>query len=393
MKSLLRKAEATADFAVAEPNPAVVESAPEPLGQARWDWGQVRRVLVVRLRSIGDTVLSTPSLYALRRFLPHARIDILLENWVAPVLDGCTDVDNVLTIERGNTLARVRMVRRLRATAYDVAYNLHGGTTATLLMRAAGVRQRVGYADYQYSRLLNHAAPTAPLLWKQLKTHSVEQQLGLLGWTGVPVTDRPATRLVVGEAAGERVNRRLAALGLDQAAPLALMHPAAAFDSKQWATANFARIAERLEARGLKVVAVASQPEEPVLAALAGESAASIITLSDLSLPEITALCARARIFVGNDSGIAHMAAAVRTPSVVIFGSSNVAHWRPWTSAPTAVVREEMACAPCPGYTCSEFEQPECIRRVGVERVIAATERVLAEAAAGERQAEFRIRG
>ena len=61
---------------------------PQPLGPARWDWSSVQRVLVVRLRSIGDAVLTTPSLFALRRFLPHAQIDILLEDWVAPVLDG-----------------------------------------------------------------------------------------------------------------------------------------------------------------------------------------------------------------------------------------------------------------------------------------------------------------
>jgi len=94
-------------------------------------------------------------------------------------------------------------------------------------------------------------------------------------------------------------------------------------------------------------------------------------------LPEVTALAARSRLFVGNDSGIAHIAAAVRTPSVVIFGSSNVAHWRPWTNAPAEVVREEMPCAPCPGYTCSEFDVPQCIRRVSVERVNEAIERVL----------------
>ena len=100
---------------------------------------------------------------------------------------------------------------------------------------------------------------------------------------------------------------------------------------------------------------------------------------TDLSLPEVTALGSAATLFVGNDSGIAHIAAAVTTPSVVIFGSSNVAHWRPWTTAPAEVVREEMPCAPCPGYTCAEFEQPECIRRVTVERVAAAIERVLEE--------------
>src|SRR5215210_3037704 len=67
------------------------DTVPQPLAPARWDWGEVRRVLVVRLRSIGDTVLATPALHALRRHLPHARIDVLLEDWVAPVLDGFTD--------------------------------------------------------------------------------------------------------------------------------------------------------------------------------------------------------------------------------------------------------------------------------------------------------------
>lgn len=379
MKSLLRKPEPCAeDNALAEHALPLETSAPEPLAPARWDWGRVRRVLVVRLRSIGDTVLATPSLYALRRFLPSAQIDILLESWVAPVLDGCADVDNVLTIERGSTaIARARLARELRAANYDVAYNLHGGTTATLLMRAAGARHRVGYSDYQYSRLLNHQAPPAATLWRQEKTHSVEQQLALLGWTGVPVSDRPRTRLAVTEEAVTSVSKRLAACGFDETPPLALLHPAAAFDSKQWAVENFARVAEHLDARGLRVVGIAATHEAPVLAALQAECGARIQAFADLSLPEVTALSARSRIFVGNDSGIAHIAAAVRTPSVVIFGSSNVAHWRPWTEAPAEVVREEMPCAPCPGYTCAEFGEAQCIRRVPTERVINAIERVL----------------
>src|SRR5438128_9156352 len=106
---------------------------PEPLGPARWDWSTVRRVLVVRLRSIGDTVLTTPSLFALRRFLPQAQIDVLLEDWVAPVLDGSDLIDRVVTIPRDGNTARARVARELRAARYDVVYNLHGGTTATLL--------------------------------------------------------------------------------------------------------------------------------------------------------------------------------------------------------------------------------------------------------------------
>ncbi|MGB7921943.1 MAG: glycosyltransferase family 9 protein, partial [Pyrinomonadaceae bacterium] len=335
-------------------------------------------VLVVRLRSIGDTVLATPALHALRRFLPHARIDVLLENWVAPVLHGFAEVDHIITVERGSALSRARVARELRAARYDVAFNLHGGTTATLLTRASGATHRVGYPNYQYSRLHNHLAPSPLELWGQGKTHSVEQQLALLGWTGVPVSDRPRTRLTVTNEAKAAIASRLRAAGLDAALePFALIHPAAAFESKQWAVNNFARVAEDLEARGLAVVAIAAPDESSIVAALSENSSARIHALTDLSLPEVTALAARARIFVGNDSGIAHIASAVDAPSVVIFGSSNVAHWHPWATAPAEVVREEMPCAPCPGYTCSEFDAPECIRRVTVECVREAIERVI----------------
>src|SRR4051794_30076830 len=104
------------------------------------DWPQVRRILVVKLRSIGDTVLSTPSLIALRRHPPHAQIDVLLEDWVAPVLHGFEGV-NVISLGR-STSDRLRVAWDLRKRGYDVAYNLHGGTTATLLVRASGAKHR-----------------------------------------------------------------------------------------------------------------------------------------------------------------------------------------------------------------------------------------------------------
>jgi heptosyltransferase-3 len=339
----------------------------------------VRRVLVVRLRSIGDTVLATPSLYALRRFLPDAQIDLLLEDWVAPLLEGHTDASRIITVKRGSTLARLSLVRELRAARYDVAYNLHGGTTAALLTRASGARRRVGYASYKFSALHNHAAPPASELWRQDKTHSVEQQLALFGWTGVPVTDRPATRLSITDEADAKIVERLRAAGLLSTQPFALFHPAAAFDSKRWDARNFARVADRLDARGFAVVAVAAPGETDVVRAFAESASARVLSFNDLTLAEVSALAARARLFVGNDSGIAHIAAAVGTPSVVVFGSSNVAHWRPWSVAPAEVVREEMPCAPCAGYTCGEFAEAQCIRRVTVERVDAAIERVLAQ--------------
>ncbi len=351
------------------------QDAAQPLTEPRWNWSDVRKVLVVRLRSIGDTVLATPSLFALKRFLPNARVDILVEDWVAPLLDNHPHVDNVVVLERGRMMTRARVARELRAANYDVVYNLHGGTTATFLTRATGARHRVGFKSYQYGQLHNHQAPSPLLLWQQQKTHSVEQQLALLGWTGVPVTDRPRTTLGISPAAAETVDRLLDEAGLSDQ-KIALIHPAAAFATKQWATEKFARVTEFLAERGFTSVAIAAPNEQELLDKLQSESSVNVPAFA-ISLPEVTALAARSQLFVGNDSGIAHIAAAVGTPSVVIFGSSNIAHWRPWNSAPAEVVFEEMPCQPCHGYFCEQFAQPECILRVPVGRVTAAVERLL----------------
>jgi predicted lipopolysaccharide heptosyltransferase III len=347
----------------------------QALAPAHWDWSNVRKVLLVRLRSIGDTVLATPSLFALKRFLPNVKVDILVEDWVAPLLDNHPHVDNVVVLERGGFMTRARVARELRAGNYDVVYNLHGGTTATFLTRATGARHRVGFKTYQYAQLHNHQAPSPLLLWGQQKTHSVEQQLALLGWTGVPVTDRPRTHLGISEQAAKTVNKLLIDAGVNEQ-KIALIHPAAAFATKQWAVESFARVAEFVTERGFAPVAIAAPNEKALLEKLCSETRVKITTF-DLSLPEVTALAARSQLFVGNDSGIAHIASAVGTPAVVIFGSSNIAHWRPWNSAPAEVVFEEMPCQPCHGYFCEKFEQPECILRVPVGRVIAAIDRLL----------------
>ena len=353
------------------------QDAAQPLAAPRWDWRDVRKVLVVRLRSIGDTVLATPSLFALKRFLPNVRVDILVEDWVAPLLDNHPHVDNVIVLEREGLMTKMRVARELRAAKYDVVYNLHGGTTATFLTCATGARFRVGFQSYQYGQLHNHRAPSPLAIWNQQKTHSVEQQLALLGWTGVPVTDRPPTHLGISPRAAVSVNSLLIDAGIrDQ--KIAMIHPAAAFATKQWATQNFARVVEFLAERGFTSVAIAGPNEQVLLDTLRSETSVNVVKLA-LSLPEVTALAARSQLFVGNDSGIAHIAAAVGAPAVVVFGSSNIAHWRPWSSGPAEVVFEEMPCQPCHGYFCEQFAQPECILRVPVNRVTAAIDRVLGD--------------
>jgi lipopolysaccharide heptosyltransferase II len=343
------------------------------------DWSRVKRVLVVRLRSIGDTVLVTPSLIALRRFLPEAKIDILLEDWVAPVLDGFDVIDDVVTLGESAT-SRFAAARLIRQRNYDVVLNLHGGTTSTFLTFASGAPHRVGYEHYQYRFLHNILVGSSADFWNRNAVHSAEQHLALLGSVGVPVEDRPKTRLAVSASALRSMETKFAertGSSLDQVGGYALIHPAAAFATKQWATDNFARVAEFLKERKLATVAVAATNEAAILRDLETHSRVPIHALENLTLSEITALASKATLFVGNDSGIAHIAAAVETPSVVVFGSSNRVHWRPWTDAPNEIVFTEFACQPCPGHTCAVFGEPRCILSVRPDEVFAAIDRVL----------------
>ena len=328
----------------------------------------MRKVLVIRLRSIGDTVLTTPSLDALRRFLPNARIDILLEDWVAPVLQDFDAVDNVLSFKKDDLKSRLKMALQIRREKYDAVINFHGGTTSGFFVRSTSAKYRIGYDFYRYQRFYTHIFPIADCIkfWQTDKLHSAEQMLGLLGLAGIPVEDKPKSRL--------NVSSKLQV----PSSKFALLHPVAAFDTKQWATENFARAAEFLSKKGFQIVAVATKKEREILEKLQKLSKVPIQIFDDLSLPEITALAAKAEIFVGNDSGIAHIAAAVNTPTVVIFGSSNRTHWRPWTNAPNEIVYEDLPCQPCDGYFCKEFDAPKCILSVKTESVFQAIEKVLA---------------
>jgi heptosyltransferase-3 len=335
------------------------------------------RILVIRLRSIGDTVLCTPTLRALRRHFPEARIDVLLEDWVAPLLEGSDAVDSVIAIPASGA-GRVRAAFGLRKKQYDLVLNLHGGTTSTFLTRATGARLRVGYSYYQYSFLYNTLLRSPSDFWGEEVTHSAEQQLALAGSIGVPVKDRPASELHVSGTALDSVRAKLAKSGFPGGEmPVALLHPAAATFTKQWDIRKFAALADRISRRGFFIAAVGSESEKQLLERLRDLADAPIAAFGGIPLPEVTALASISRVFVGNDSGIAHIAAAVGTPPLVIFGSSNRDHWRPWTKGPSKVVFHDLPCQPCPGYECHEFGDPKCIQEIGLGEVAAALEELI----------------
>ncbi|MFQ3582291.1 glycosyltransferase family 9 protein [Chloracidobacterium validum] len=342
------------------------------------------RPVLVRLRSIGDTVLMTPLLSALKAWRPNLPIAVVTEPLAAPLLEPHPLVDELLVIPRARRGLvglgeRARSIGVLRAGKFDIAFNLHGGTTAAWLMRLAGIPQRVGYALPNTRWLLTQVAPPPTEIWQKPTIHCVEQQLGLLKMVGVPLpTPLPRTKLYCAPKARAAVAARLRQAGVS--GPYAVVHPAAAFPSKQWAASHFAETMAHLARRGLQPVVIVGPGEEAVANAIRQSLPAvpGAVFLTDLPLSETMAVIAGSALFVGNDSGPAHIAAAFERPLVVIFGSSNDRVWSPWTNAPHQVVRHRLPCVPCAGPLCHAFPEPECIRRITVGEVTSAIAAVLA---------------
>ena len=298
---------------------------------------RIERVLFVRLRSIGDTVLMTPCISALKRWRPEIDIDVALEPFCAPLLESHPDVRRVVTIER-STAGRLRAVPRLREARYDLAVNLNGGSTASLLSLASGAPVRVGFSGYQLPWLSNCRVTSSSLVWGRTEMHTVEHQLALIAGIGIPVDAAGPTTLRTNPAAAASIERRLSDTGLS-GKPFAVFHVEASLESKRWPAGQFAELATRLRERyGMAVVVIGQNAD------LVREAAGSdAIGMPDLSLAETMGLLERASLFVGNDSGPAHVAAAWARPCVVIFGPSNSDLWRPWSSGPWRIVRAETA--------------------------------------------------
>ncbi|MCI0490601.1 MAG: glycosyltransferase family 9 protein, partial [Blastocatellia bacterium] len=307
------------------------------------DWSPVRRVLLVRLRSIGDSVLMTPCLEALKSWRPDLRVAVLSEPLAAPVLEDHPLVSDLLIVGR-SVSSRARLITGLRRRRFDIAFNMHGGTTGTILARLSGARRTVGYGDYRLSWMLGERAPSPGDILGRVRMHSVEQQLALLHWSGVPwPAGKPRLSLQISEEAWVLARERLARTGIDLSGNgFAVLAPAAAMESKRWPTEGFAAVADHLSERwSLSAIVIAGPGQEQIAREVSAHSRAKPVVVTGLSLKEVMALIDLAKVFISNDSGPMHIAAALKRPIVAIFGSSNVDVWHPWTDSPYRVVQAE----------------------------------------------------
>lgn len=298
---------------------------------------RLRRVLLIRLRSIGDTVLMTPCITALKAWREEIDVDVLLEPFCVPVLEAHPGVSRVVEVDR-TLKGRARAGVALRRRGYDLAINLNGGTTGAMLAIASGAPLRVGFAGYRSPWLANCRVTSSHDVWRRTDVHTVEHQLALVAGIGIPVESAGPTSLRTTESSRAAIAGRLAEAGCEPGS-YAVLHPEASLETKRWPAERFARLATELRAsHGLRAVVIGQSAD--LVARAAGEDG---VAMADLSLAETMALVERAALFVGNDSGPAHVAAAFARPVVVVFGASNAELWRPWSSAPWRIVKGETA--------------------------------------------------
>jgi heptosyltransferase-3 len=343
------------------------------------------RILVIRLRSIGDIVLLTPALRLLKEWRPELCVSVVVEPRFRELLEGNPDVDEVLDPGTGSgwakVVARGRALREIRARRFALCLNLHGGPTSTLLTWLSGARRKVGFEHFRQRRIYQILIPDARTILGQPSIHTAEHQASAFFHLGLPRRQIPPAQLVVAAAHEAWWKETRSSLGVAPGVDYALLHPAALYATKEWAPENFARLGAWLEAEvGLSVVYSCGPGETAVLDGVERAAGRTIRRLVGLGLGQFAAALAGARLFVGNDSGPAHMAAGLGRPGVVIFGSSSSPIWGPWSPARAwRVVQNPYDCNPCPGDRCYRFERPECILSVTFEQVRSAVQAVLAQ--------------
>ncbi|HEX9849363.1 lipopolysaccharide heptosyltransferase II [Candidatus Deferrimicrobium sp.] len=335
--------------------------------------------LLVRATNwLGDAVMTTPALAAVREGFPDARIVLLARPLVAELFRHHPDVDEVMVYERPGrhegALGRLRLGGELRRRRFDGALLLQNAFDAALIAFLGRIPERAGYPTDGRRFLLTLPVPLTPGI---LERHEVEYYLCLLDGLGIPRPVPAVLKLAVTEKERETMAERLAFLGIDRGAPIVAINPGATYGSaKRWYPERFAAVADTLaEEWGARVVVVGSAAETPLAGEIEAAARRGVANLAGkTTVREMMALLSLSSFLVTNDSGPMHIGAALGVPLVAIFGPTDWRRTAPWSPL-AKVVRVEIDCSPCRRRVCDRGH--ECMLGVTPEMVLDAARQLL----------------
>jgi len=345
-------------------------------------------ILIVKTSAIGDVIHTLPALHALRRHYPQARIDWLIEEAAADIVAGHPALDRVLVSKRKRWVQALRsgpnrlqawrelwaFIRQLRATRYDLLIDFQGLLKSGMLVAASRAKRKVGlgrgmeHAECSYI-FLNERVPAV-----DMNIHAVDRGLLLLAAIGIK-TDEVVFDLPLGPEHFRQVESLLGSRGIADPARVVPINPVATWPTKLWDNAGFAQVADWIIGQGLPVVFTGGKGDRPVIDDIILRMRQPAVSLAgDTTLKTLAALYRMAPLVISTDTGPMHLAAAVGTPVVAVFGST-----APWRTGPYGkrhqVVRLDLPCSPCLKREC---DHRRCMNDLAPELVISAVKRLLA---------------
>jgi len=363
---------------------------------------ELGRVLIVVLRHHGDVLLTSPVLEALHRAAPTAQIDVLLYDDTAPLLEHNPYVTRLFRIDRSwkelgavaQIAAELRLLSGLGERRYDLLVHLsnhrRGAWLARWLRPRWSIAARPRVASRFWRGSFTHLYPNGSTVMgisPLARRHTVEQNLDALRRLGIVVDPAPKLTLVPG-AEGEAAAASLLEHNRVQG-PFILVQPTSRWMFKCWPAARNAQLIRQLLGRGHTVVlSCAPDPREQamiedILGHLGDRPVRLVLATEASTLVRLAALIGRARLFIGIDSAPMHIAAAMETPTIALFGPSGEYNWGPWKGDGRlqyrVVASTEFSCRPCGQDGCGGGKISDCLTRLPVAQVLASVDELLRE--------------
>ena len=363
-------------------------------------------ILLVRPDHIGDVLFTTPALRALRKALPQANITYLVGEWSQEIVQNNPNVDRVITCQfpyfsrlpRASLLEPytllIKEARRIRRFGFDIAVNLRFDFWwGAMLSYFAGIPLRIGYDIAECRPFLSRFVPYVP------QRHEVEQNISLIehlidrGHAPEPgyldfLPGKEDEALAQAWLSQSPQGKRLATASRSTRVAsgdlrrLVILHPGAGAPVKLWTSSNFAHIGDVLARKhNVQIILTGSASEFCLLKEIESMIEVPVRILSGANLGQLAALLHRCSLAIGVDTGIMHLAVAMGTPTVHLYGPVSDVSFGPWGERDKhIVVKSDMPCMPCNrlDYTIDELEAHPCVRAIPAEAVLAAAEKLLA---------------
>lgn len=342
--------------------------------------GRKKKILIVNVNWIGDVIFSTPFIKAIRDAYPDGYIACLLHPRCSEILEGNPRIDEIIIYDEGRQhkgiIGKLSLVLRLRRIRFDTAFVLHRSFTKALLTALAGIKERIGYPTKKRGLLLTRAIELP-----DEEVHKVEYFLGLARDYGIEPGEI-SYEFFVYDTNRETIRKFLKARGVKEEDRLIVLCPGGNWDPKRWPKESFAKLADMLiERLNAKVVLSGAKKDSGLVEEIRGMMKnIPIISCGMTTIKELGALLERADLVIANDSGPMHLAVAMKSNVIALFGPTSPGLTGPYGKGSYRVIWKtkvlEGCEAPCYDVTCADNR---CMKLIAVEEVFKESEEMLTQ--------------